>query len=78
MRENSSNNNLLDVSNLSQVQKELKPNKIVNKGNSVFSNQHKMMMMQNEIITEGNGNNRFNQKSPNDGGKEFQPRIGLG
>jgi hypothetical protein len=29
---------LLDVSNLSQVQKELKPNKIVNKGNSVFSN----------------------------------------
>lgn len=29
------------VSNISVVQKELRPNKIVNKGNSVFSNSHK-------------------------------------
>ena len=33
----------LDVSNLSNVQKELRPNKIVNKGNSVFSNHHKLL-----------------------------------
>jgi len=25
------------------IQKELKPNKIINKGNSVFSNHHKLM-----------------------------------
>ena len=30
------------VSNVSAIQKELKPNKIVNKGNSVFSNHHKI------------------------------------
>lgn len=29
------------VSNISVVQKELRPNKVVNKGNSVFSNSHK-------------------------------------
>ena len=29
------------VSNMSNVQKELRPNKVVNKGNSVFSNSHK-------------------------------------
>jgi len=39
----------LNVSNFSQIQKELKPNKIVNKGNSVFSNNHnhKLIQLQN-------------------------------
>jgi hypothetical protein len=35
-------NNMSSVSNVSAIQKELKPNKIVNKGNSVFSNHHKL------------------------------------
>ena len=39
---NSSHTNL-NVSNLSNVQKELRPNKIVNKGNSVFQNHHKLL-----------------------------------
>ena len=33
----------LNVSNLSNIQKELRPNKIVNKGNSVFQNHHKLL-----------------------------------
>ena len=39
---NSSHTNL-NVSNLSNIQKELRPNKIVNKGNSVFQNHHKLL-----------------------------------
>lgn len=39
---NSSHANL-NVSNLSNIQKELRPNKIVNKGNSVFQNHHKLL-----------------------------------
>jgi len=35
--------NMSTVSNVSAIQKELKPNKIVNKGNSVFSNHHKVL-----------------------------------
>ena len=33
----------LNVSNLSNIQKELRPNKVVNKGNSVFQNHHKLL-----------------------------------
>ena len=40
---NSSQSFNLNGSNLSNIQKELRPNKIVNKGNSVFSNHHKMI-----------------------------------
>ena len=39
----SSSHTNLNVSNLSNVQKELRPNKIVNKGNSVFQNHHKLL-----------------------------------
>ena len=34
-----SNDNTLNASNMSQIQKELKPNKVVNTGNSLFSKQ---------------------------------------
>ena len=40
--------NTLNASNLSNIQKELKPNKAV-KGNSVFSNQHKLTILKSDI-----------------------------
>lgn len=42
----------LNQSTVSNIQKELKPNKAV-KGNSVFSNQHKLTLLKSEIKTEG-------------------------
>jgi hypothetical protein len=57
----------LDVSNFSNIQKELKPNKIVNKGNSVFRGR-------NEDET-----NKLNSHSmPKAFGGRDQPRIAGG
>lgn len=46
------NASALNQSTVSNIQKELKPNKAV-KGNSVFSNQHKLTLLKSEIKTEG-------------------------
>ena len=57
----------MDVSNFSNIQKELKPNKIVNKGNSVFRGRND---------TEDNKLNAHSMTKPF-GGRE-QPRIAGG
>jgi len=59
-------NNMSSVSNVSAIQKELKPNKIVNKGNSVFSNHHKLQgstesnNRENKAISLANGIHKVN------------------